>query len=505
MAEEVTTRGEKVKELKEKEKAPQDVESQIKTAMRSRVAHFKEQADSLTFEGVRRLLEKDMGMETYALDVHKRFIKQCLVECLESSDDDNVSKNSCETEERTVRSAKGEAAESSDRLQPEKDVKEPRSEDEKMEDSPVFGLLTGNKTTKPKVEACQGIEDKGVPDENTIRKALMKRVSYFRANSQKITMAEVRRLLEQDLELDKNSLDPYKKLISELVEKILESPKAAKVYHEKSSRKNSKESSGSSNNDAEEDEEEDSSNSDGEEEEEEEEVKPKKRITPKGKVSEGLKKRQQQEETKVPRKKQKKQARAVSEKNSDSEGGGIVSEDGGDSRLSMEKQVKVKMKEAAAPAYGKRVEHLKSVIKSCGMSVPPSVYRRVKQAPENKREAHLIKELEEILSKEGLSTNPSEKEIKEVRRKKERARELEGIDTSNIVLTSRRRSTTTFVAPQKPKITEESDEEDESDDESDNEDDDDEDNDDGNEDNDEDEGDDESQSEDNEDNDDDSD
>jgi hypothetical protein len=29
--------------------------------------------------------------------------------------------------------------------------------------------------------------------------------------------------------------------------------------------------------------------------------------------------------------------------------------------------------------------------------------------PENKREAHLIKELEEILSKEGLSANPSEK------------------------------------------------------------------------------------------------
>ena len=34
---------------------------------------------SLTFEGVRRLLEKDLGLETYDLDVHKRFIKQCLV------------------------------------------------------------------------------------------------------------------------------------------------------------------------------------------------------------------------------------------------------------------------------------------------------------------------------------------------------------------------------------------------------------------------------------------
>ena len=42
-------------------------------------------------------------------------------------------------------------------------------------------------------------------------------------------------------------------------------------------------------------------------------------------------------------------------------------------------------------------------------SVPPSIYKRVKQVPENKREAQLIKELEEILSKEGLSANPSEK------------------------------------------------------------------------------------------------
>ena len=126
-----------------------DIEFQIQTAMRSRVAHFKEQAEyplslslslpppqigvnfesvlhtnlnfllrrfyirfnqyaflgidcflerylnlnfflqflcfgcsSLTFEGVRRLLEKDLGLEAYALDVQKRFIKQCLLKVL---------------------------------------------------------------------------------------------------------------------------------------------------------------------------------------------------------------------------------------------------------------------------------------------------------------------------------------------------------------------------------------------------------------------------------------
>lgn len=43
-------------------------------------------------------------------------------------------------------------------------------------------------------------------------------------------------------------------------------------------------------------------------------------------------------------------------------------------------------------------------------------------------------------------------EIKEVRRKKERAKELEGIDLSNIVSSSRRRSVTSFAPPPKPKI-----------------------------------------------------
>jgi len=46
---------------------------------------------------------------------------------------------------------------------------------------------------------------------------------------------------------------------------------------------------------------------------------------------------------------------------------------------------------------------------SLDTSIPPSVCKRVKQAPESKREAHWTKELEEILEGEGLSTDPSEK------------------------------------------------------------------------------------------------
>ncbi|XP_021285403.1 DNA ligase 1 isoform X3 [Herrania umbratica] len=481
------------KEAVEPTAASEDIESRITTAMRSRVGHFKEQADSLTFEGVRRLLEKDLGLETFALDVRKRFVKQCLLKCLDGGDDDDAPKSSGETGEKNV-STTTEVTESPKARQSKKDVKEAFSEDEeKLEDSPVLGLLTGHKTTKTETTETETKENKDV-SESTIKKAIKKRASYVEANSDKVTMAGLRRLLEEDLKLDKYTLDPYKKFITEqLDEQVLKSGEVSapasvvkknnlkKNSQSKASRKVSKKvssaSSGSESDEEEEEEDEDEDEDeveDEDEEEEEEEVKPKKKISAKGKIknSEGLKKRKiPTKEAEMPSKKRSKHAELISDDNSDAEDSGSVSDDG----RSRSSAAKVR-KETSTPVYGKHVEHLKSVIKSCGMSIPPSIYKRVKQVPENNREAQLIKELEEILSKEGLSSNPSEKEIKEVKRRKERAKELEGIDTSNIVLSSRRRSTTSFVAPPKPKIpnasdddeSEESDEDDDDDDDEDN-------------------------------------
>ncbi|XWS23764.1 hypothetical protein CRYUN_Cryun28dG0043200 [Craigia yunnanensis] len=136
------------KEAAEATAVADDIESRITTAMRSRVGHFKEQADSLTFEGVRRLLEKDLGLETFGLDVNKRFVKQYLLKCLDGGNDDEGSKSSGETVEKNV-STTTEGTKLPEGRQPKKDGKEACSEDEeKLEDFPVLGLLTGHKTMK---------------------------------------------------------------------------------------------------------------------------------------------------------------------------------------------------------------------------------------------------------------------------------------------------------------------------------------------------------------------
>ncbi|KAJ0024814.1 hypothetical protein Pint_08200 [Pistacia integerrima] len=454
-----------------KNDAHDNMESQIKGAMHSRISHFKEQAEfslpmiefgskwkwilvwtfvlmterivdqgrvlgpamddilmlnvalmvhynSLTLEGVRRLLEKDLGVETYALDVYKKFIKQCLAECINVAGDNNASNTSGETAKPNVCSTKGgEGEKSPESRQSTKDVKEPCSEDaEKMEDSPVLGLLTGNKTPKSEAEETQG-HDKEPPSESAIKIAIRKRAAYIKANSEyatsslemTITMAGLRRLLEEDFKLDKYALDPYKKLISEKLDEVLRSDEVLKPStvekkknlknnsHNKASKKVTSQGS--------------SDSSESETREEEDDVKPRKKIVSKGKLQnfEGLKKRKRPEkETKVSGKKHIKATKTVSKDNSDAEESEIVSEDD-PSQSSAEKPVK--KKEVSTPAYGKRVEHLKTVIKSCGMSVPPSIYKKVKQVPENKRETQLIKELEDILSREGLSSNPSEKDI----------------------------------------------------------------------------------------------
>jgi hypothetical protein len=75
---------------------------------------------------------------------------------------------------------RGEVTEASDGLHLKKDVND-------SEDSPVMGLLTGHKTTKPGTKENEVSGNNEAPSESTIKKAIRKRASYVKANSEYVT------------------------------------------------------------------------------------------------------------------------------------------------------------------------------------------------------------------------------------------------------------------------------------------------------------------------------
>ncbi|XP_047267782.1 uncharacterized protein DDB_G0283697 isoform X2 [Capsicum annuum] len=360
---------------------------------------------------------------------------------MENAEDDGVSKDSQENLEKDASSTKQEkeVLESPKKQVIKKEIKELAFDDAEMDGSPIMGVMS----SKSESVDAQGLK----ASESSIKKAIWERAAHFRANSESITLAGVRRLLEEDLGLEKNTLDAFKKFIHNQIDEVLassEAPKSSSV--KKSPEKKSKIAKKSGENS-------DSFSSRGKNITEK--VKSGKRSAAIETVekAEGLKKQKKpNSEDNVPAKKRKEVSKKLSDENSDGDTDKIDSEDG-ESGSSAEVPAKKKVvKGASANAgYGKRVEHLKSIFKACGMSVAPSIYKRAKQVSDDKREGFLIKELEKILAAEGLSTNPTEKEIKEVKKKKERAKELEGIDLSNIVSNTRRRSTSSFVAPPRSK------------------------------------------------------
>lgn len=425
---------------KEVNEGKQGIEAKIEAALRSRIQHFKENADSFTLEKVRRLIEEDLELEKHALDVHKRFIKQSLEKQMENADDGGVPKDSQENLEKDTSSTKQEkeVLESPQKQVIKKDIKEPAL-DAEMDDSPIMGVMS----SKSEQVDAQGVKT----SESSIKEAIWERAAHIRTNSESITLAGVRRLLEEDLGLEKHSLDAFKKFIKNQIDEVLVSPEASKSSSvKKSSEKISIIAKKSGEN---------SDTFSSRSKHIAPKVKSGKRSATKETVekSEGLKKRKKpNSEDNVPTKKQKE----VSKKPSDENSGDTDKSDSEDGQSGSSAEIipvkkKIVKGASANTGYGKRVEHLKSIFKACGMSVAPSLYKRAKQVSDDKREGFLIKELEKILSAEGLSANPTEKEIKEVKKRKETAKELEGIDLSNIVSNTRRRSTTSFVAPPRPK------------------------------------------------------
>ncbi|KAL5704301.1 hypothetical protein ACHQM5_022749 [Ranunculus cassubicifolius] len=365
-----------------KTKIPID-EGAVTSALRSRVAYFKQQADSLTLEGVRRVLEKDLGLEEYVLDSHKRFIKQCLQECFDAASNENISKSSAETGEEVIDSTKEETVDLSEKKPRSQHELKELVDKEEMQESPVMGLLAGADTARKGAEKTESFPPVKALSNETIEKAIRKRAAYFRSNSETITLAGARRLLEEDLKLEKHALDSYRECVKDQLDKVLASPTVAKSPANVVKNKKRKQISSEGSSDS------------------EEEVKPKRKTVCKAKNS--------VKETKKSGNKPKKPVESISVESDGPKDDGDLSDDG-HSQSSTEKPVK-RRSEAPSQTYGKRVEHLRSIIRACGMSVPPNVYKRVKEAPESKREACLIKELEDMLKREGLSSNPSEKGI----------------------------------------------------------------------------------------------
>ncbi|KAL8532910.1 hypothetical protein ACS0TY_009251 [Phlomoides rotata] len=373
------------------------IEQQLESAVCARLQHFKDQADSLTLESVRRLLEKDLDLEKFSLDVHKKFIRTFLHTKMDGTVDCE-SKTATENVDQDDNDNKEEANILHKQHETKADIKKTSSGDsEMMEDSPIKGVLT------PKSEVGTQVSNLS---ESRIEEAIWGRADHFRANSQSLTLAGVRRLLEEDLGLDKNTLDPFKKFISQQIDQVLNSPKGAtsvknaekkatENIKSKKSKVSSKEKSGALH---------------SESDEMDDNIKSRKEAAPRR----NIKKLEQPKKRKIPEKtdfgasgkKQNKLAKRQKQEDNNSDDDGSVSE-GGQSPSSAEKPAK--MKEKPAPGYGKQVENLKSIIKACGMSVAPSIYKKAKQVPDDKREAFIMEELEGILSREGLSKNPSEK------------------------------------------------------------------------------------------------
>ncbi|GFR49554.1 hypothetical protein Agub_g11600, partial [Astrephomene gubernaculifera] len=75
----------------------------------------------------------------------------------------------------------------------------------------------------------------------------------------------------------------------------------------------------------------------------------------------------------------------------------------------------------------KSIELMKDVCKKATIKIGPTLYARKKSV------AELEDALTELLARHGLNARSGEKEISQVRRQLERDRDLEGIDTSNII------------------------------------------------------------------------
>ncbi|WMV54150.1 hypothetical protein MTR67_047535 [Solanum verrucosum] len=136
---------------------------------------------SFTLERVRRLIEEDLELEKYALDVHKRSIKLILEKLMENAAADGDPKDSQENLEKDASLTKQEkeVLESPKKQVIKKDIKEPALDEAEMDDSPIMGVMSSKSESvdAPSVKAS----------ESSIKKAIWERAAHFRDNSEYVS------------------------------------------------------------------------------------------------------------------------------------------------------------------------------------------------------------------------------------------------------------------------------------------------------------------------------
>uniref|UniRef100_R7W801 DEK C-terminal domain-containing protein n=1 Tax=Aegilops tauschii TaxID=37682 RepID=R7W801_AEGTA len=147
-------------------------EAEIMEALRARVPFFKKQADYLTLEGVRRTLEKDMDLKINSLDPHKKFIRQCVDKVFSGCDNENTD-NASERAEAKVDNLSEDAQPmlGSNKISSSPDEQGARSSETDKDPEGVKNHSSGSNIT-----------------EAMIKKAIDKRASYFRENSEYVSL-----------------------------------------------------------------------------------------------------------------------------------------------------------------------------------------------------------------------------------------------------------------------------------------------------------------------------
>ncbi|KAK9811091.1 hypothetical protein WJX73_001777 [Symbiochloris irregularis] len=234
-----------------------------------------------------------------------------------------------------------------------------------------------------------------IVNERVVLNALRHRAKFIREKAATLSMKELRAHLEQDLKLQPQELKPFKKFLE---------TKTLKLLHQDD------ENEGDEHDPA------------GPQDSDEENERPREKKEKKRKSEKPVKRPAPAEKEK---KKSVKKAKAADRDKPAKKAKREKPEPADDDEDRPHKA-------AGGKTHGSRVLHLQSICKRATIKIPPNTYRG------DPSEQELAERIEALLGKHGLSRKAGEREIMKTKARLQTERELEGIDTGNIVDGGRR-------------------------------------------------------------------